>query len=376
MKILNVVGARPNFMKIAPLISEMSNHQDIKSKLVHTGQHYDKNMSGLFFDDLKLPCPDIYLGIGSASHAEQTAKIMLEFEKILINEKPDLVIVVGDVNSTIACALTAVKLHIPIAHVEAGLRSFDRSMPEEINRILTDAISDFLFITEKSAEENLLKEGIPRNKIFFVGNVMIDSLLKNKKKADNSRILTKLNLKPKDYALLTLHRPSNVDEKETFENILGALEKIQRKIKIIYPIHPRTKKMIDEFKLYKKFPFLAKAYSSYFVMTDPLGYLDFLKLMSEAKVVLTDSGGIQEESTILGIPCITIRENTERPVTVYEGTNIIAGTKKNKIVEETLKVLRGKRKFNKVPEKWDGFASKRIIKILINKFKLNKKDKK
>ena len=246
MRVINVVGARPNFMKIAPLIAEMKKFPDtFRPILVHTGQHYDKNMSKTFFEDLELPEPDIYLGVGSGSHSEQTAKIMVEFEKILLKEQPDLVVVVGDVNSTLACALVAAKLHIPVAHIEAGLRSFDHGMPEEINRLLTDAVSDYLFITEKDAEENLLKEGKSKEQIFFVGNVMIDTLLKNKVKAETSGILSQLGLEPKKYALLTLHRPENVDQKDKLENILSALKEVAKYIRIVFPIRPRTKKVIE-----------------------------------------------------------------------------------------------------------------------------------
>ena len=360
MKIINVVGARPNFMKISPIVDEMKKHPEIQSLLVHTGQHYDREMSKLFFDDLKLPPPDIYLGVGSASHAEQTAKIMVEFEKVLLEQKPDLIVVVGDVNSTIACALTAAKLLVPIAHVEAGLRSLDRTMPEEINRILTDAISDYLFTTSKDADANLLKEGIPKEKIYFVGNVMIDTLMKQIGKAADSNILKKLGLQSKGYAALTLHRPANVDDKEVFVRILGALEEIQKKIKIVFPIHPRTRKKIEEFGLSDKIRNMTN-----FIITDALGYLDFLALTASSKFVLTDSGGIQEETTILKIPCITLRETTERPITVTEGTNVIVGSDREKIVKESLKAIEGRSKKGKTPELWDGKASERIVKVLL-----------
>lgn len=359
MKIINVVGARPNFMKIAPIIKEMKKHKEFEHVLLHTGQHYDQEMSKLFFEDLELPAPDIYLGVGSGSHAEQTARIMLEFEKVLLKEKPDLVIVVGDVNSTIACALTAVKLFIPVAHVEAGLRSYDRTMPEEINRTLTDSIADYLFTTCREANKNLLKEGISKEKIHFVGNVMIDSLLSHIGKASHSDILDKLNLQPKEYAALTLHRPSNVDDLETFVEILDALEEIQKRIKIIFPAHPRTTKKIEEFGLIAKIEKMAN-----FKILPPIGYLDFLKLMSEAKFILTDSGGIQEETTILKIPCLTLRKNTERPITVMEGTNIVVGTDKAKIIRESLRIIAGKGKKGRAPELWDGRAAERIVGVL------------
>lgn len=360
IKVINVVGARPNFMKIAPIINAMKKYSHIiEGLLVHTGQHYDENMSKLFIRDLELPEPDIYLGVGSGSHAEQTAKIIVEFEKIILHKNPDLVLVVGDVNSTIACALVASKLNIPVAHVEAGLRSFDRRMPEEINRILTDAISEYLFITEKSAQINLLNEGKSKERIFFVGNVMVDTLLRNKNKADSSKILSELNLKTREYSLLTLHRPENVDTKQNLEKIILALEEVEKHIQIVFPVHPRTQKKLQEFGL---------ARNNGFKLTQPLGYLDFLKLMIEAKFVLTDSGGIQEETTILKIPCLTLRENTERPVTISEGTNILVGTDRKRIIKESLDLLKGKQITPKTPELWDGKTAERIVEILIHKF--------
>lgn len=382
MKIINVVGARPNYMKIGPLIDEMKKHRGIESVLVHTEQHYDENMSKLFFDQLGLPKPDIYLGAGSGSHAQQTAKVMLEFEKVLVKENPDLVIVVGDVNSTIACALTASKLQIKIAHVEAGLRSFDKSMPEEINRVLTDHISDYLFITEKSGEINLLREGIDKNKIFFVGNVMIDTLLKHKEKAKDSKILFDLGLetekgfnrsgrKVEPFALVTLHRPSNVDDKNNLAEILDALDEIRRFLRIIYPMHPRSRSNIYKFGFSDRFSFLEENKSTFeeknIVALGPLGYLDFIKLMSDSILVLTDSGGVQEETTALKIPCLTLRENTERPVTVSEGSNLIVGTKKKNIVNAALKVINNTHKKGAIPEKWDGCAAKRIVSVLLDK---------
>lgn len=360
MKILTVAGARPNFMKIAPLMNEMKKYPDeIHAMLVHTGQHYDEKMSKLFFEELEIPKPDIDLEVGSASHAVQTAKIMIEFEKVLLQERPDLIVVVGDVNSTIGCALPAVKLEIPVAHVEAGLRSFDRTMPEEINRILTDAISAYLFVTEPSGQENLLREGIPQENIYFVGNVMIDTLLANKAKADQSRILETLNLQPQAYGLLTLHRPSNVDVRDTFVNILHALGEIQRSLPLIFPVHPRTRKRIDEFGLTDKVQSMKNLH-----LTEPLGYLDFLKLMAEAKLVLTDSGGIQEETTILRVPCLTLRENTERPVTLEQGTNTLVGTDPERTIQAALAILHGRNIAYQVPELWDGKAAERIVNIL------------
>ena len=369
MKIINVVGARPNFMKIAPLVREMNRVEGIEQILVHTGQHYDENMSKLFFDDLELPKPDIYLEVGSATHSVQTANIMMKFETILIKEKPDLVLVVGDVNSTIACALVSVKMGIPVAHVEAGLRSFDRNMPEEINRILTDSISEYLFVTEKSGVENLHKEGKEKEKIFLVGNVMIDTLLNNKTKANDSQILQKLGVKATEYALLTLHRPSNVDNKENLTAILDALEKIQESFKIVFPVHPRTFNRIKEFEFGKKYGFLNKGHekNGNFIISEPLGYLDFLQLMSNAKFVLSDSGGIQEETTVLDVPCLTLRENTERPVTVAQGTNIVVGNSTESIIIESLKILRGESKKGSIPELWDGKAAQRIVGIILEK---------
>lgn len=376
MKLLNIAGARPNFMKIAPIIHALNNYnrsakRPIEHLLVHTGQHYDEKMSKLFFEDLNIPKPDIDLEVGSGSHAEQTAEIMKRFEKICLNERPTHILVVGDVNSTIACALVASKLCIKVIHVEAGLRSFDRTMPEEINRILTDAISDILFITEESAEKNLLREGIPKEKIFFAGNVMIDTLLKHRESAKSSLILNQLGLRngtyASDYCVLTLHRPSNVDEKGNFENILYALLEVSRKLPIIFPVHPRTRKKIEEFGFTKHFiqeP-KVKGDKTGICRIEPLGYLDFLSLMSEARLVLTDSGGIQEETTILGVPCITLRENTERPVTVTDGTNIIAGTEKENIIKKSFSVLNSnKRDISKTPPFWDGRAAERIVGIL------------
>ena len=381
-KIVSVVGARPNFMKIAPIIEQLKIKNknlkaELKHVLVHTGQHYDEEMSKSFFEDLNLPKPDINLGVGSASHAVQTAKIMIEFEKVCLRERPDLIIVVGDVNSTIACALVASKLGIKIAHIEAGLRSFDRAMPEEINRVLTDAISDYLFTTCEDANENLRKEGIPEEKIYFVGNVMIDTLLRYKERAKKSNILEKLglnkDLQVRSYALLTLHRPSNVDNRETFINILKALKNVSKKIPIIFPAHPRTQRQIKIFSLEKYFNFVNIESNSCvniensINLLDPLSYLDFLNLMANAKFVLTDSGGIQEETTILNIPCLTLRENTERPVTLKEGTNTIVGSNPEKIISKSMDILNGKKKIGRIPKLWDGKAAERIINILIEK---------
>ncbi len=362
-KIMNVVGARPNFMKIAPLMEEFKKYSEFEATLLHTGQHYDEIMSKLFFDDLGLPQPDIYLGVGSANHGAQTGQIMIDFESVLLKERPEIVVVVGDVNSTIACALVAVKQGVKVAHVEAGLRSFDRTMPEEINRLLTDQISDFLFITEKSGEENLLKEGIDKKKIHFVGNVMIDSLLNHLKKAQSSKILDDLDLKSGNYITLTLHRPSNVDSKQQFLQILNALSEIQKEIPIVFPIHPRSKNRLNQFGFEDKLKEMPGL-----LVTEPLGYLDFLKLLAESKFVLTDSGGIQEETTVLGVPCLTLRNNTERPVTITQGTNLIIGNKTEAIVEESKKILNGNAKKGRRPDLWDGKAGKRIVEVLLRSF--------
>ena len=362
MKILLVAGARPNFMKISP-VSEVLSKNRISHKILHTGQHYDEDMSKVFFHDLGMPEPDIYLGVGSGTHAEQTGKIMIEFEKICFTEKPDLVVVVGDVNSTIACALVASKLNIPVAHIEAGLRSFDRTMPEEINRILTDQISDFLFTTCEDANTNLKNEGIPDSKIHFVGNVMIDTLLRFIEVSSKSDILDRLGLKQNDnikkYAVLTLHRPSNVDDAETLKGIFTALERLSAEIPIVFPAHPRTLKKIRDNRLGDSIT------KTRILIIKPLGYIDFLCLMSKATIVLTDSGGIQEETTILGIPCLTLRKNTERPITVKEGTNIIVGNHPEKIIQEGLKVLEKGIQRKKIPNYWDGKAADRIVKTII-----------
>jgi len=351
MKIINVVGARPNFMKIAPIMRAMRSHRKIKPLLVHTGQHYDANMSNTFFNDLELPKPDIHLEVGSGTHAAQSARVMERFEKVLFKEKPDLVLVVGDVNSTLACALAASKLRIKVAHVEAGLRSFDRRMPEEINRVLTDHVSDFLFTTCEDANRNLKREGIAPDKVFLAGDVMVDTLLYYMKRDSLS------GADKAQYAVVTLHRPSNVDDKNTFERISRALNKIAKSIPIIFPVHPRTRGQIKRFG-FKKY------YNGNIKLLDPLGYLDFIKLYRKAKMVLTDSGGIQEETTVLDIPCLTIRENTERPITIKQGTNILVGTNENRIVKEAKKILRGERKRRKTLKYWDGKAAERIVKVL------------
>lgn len=357
-KWLLVAGARPNFMKVAPLLGEIKKHVGIQALLVHTGQHYDESLSQIFFEELGLPGPVINLGVGSGSHAIQTAEIMKRFEPVLLAEKPGLVIVVGDVNSTIACALTAVKLGIKVAHVEAGLRSFDRTMPEEINRVLTDAIADFLFITEESARDNLLNEGIAGEKIFFVGNTMIDTLMAFKEKAGQSRILEQLKLVPGQFGLLTLHRPANVDSLKDLQNICGALEKISKKIPLVFPVHPRTAERLAGYGLKGGLD------KGGLMILPPLGYLDFIHLMSQACLVLTDSGGIQEETSILGVPCLTLRENTERPITVEKGTNRIVGNNPADIIMAVQEILEKKGKKRVNIDYWDGKAAGRIVECL------------
>jgi len=359
-KIILVVGTRPNFMKVAPLMKVLSNHLDIITPiLVHTGQHYDRELSELFFEQLKMSEPDIFLGVGSGSHAEQTAKIMVELERVLNDEKPDLVIVFGDVNSTLASAVVTAKLCIRLAHVEAGLRSFDNTMPEEINRIVTDRLSDYLFITENSALVNLKKEGISKEKIFFVGNIMIDSLINNLETAQDSNILEQLDLSKHEYVTLTMHRPANVDNHEILAKLISIISKIGEKVPVIFPCHPRTKKRMEQYGL------LSNIDNKFLRIIRPLGYIDFLKLQMGSKFIITDSGGIQEETTYLGIPCITIRDNTERPITVDIGSNVITGINAEKIIETADNIIDGKGKTCKVPKMWDGKTSDRILGILL-----------
>jgi UDP-N-acetylglucosamine 2-epimerase (non-hydrolysing) len=359
MKVINVAGARPNFMKVAPLLDAMSHTSGIDPMVVHTGQHYDEEMSRLFFDELSIPRPDVNLDVGSASHAVQTARVMERFEPVLTEHEPDLVLVVGDVNSTIACALVAVKLGIPVAHVEAGLRSFDRTMPEEINRILTDQISDLLFVSEPAGVENLLKEGRPKKDIHLVGNVMIDTLLGHRDRASRSGALERLGLASGEFAVLTLHRPSNVDRKENLVPILDALDVIQERIPIVFPVHPRTTASIQALGLEGRV-----AGMTGLMRVPPLGYLEFLNLMAEAGLVLTDSGGIQEETTILDVPCLTLRENTERPFTLERGTNVLVGGDTGRIVLEATRILDGAARRTDPYELWDGRAALRIVEIL------------
>ena len=384
MKIFLVAGARPNFMKIAPIIRSLklkvqssklgegsqklkdkSNPQitqitQIEYKIVHTGQHYDYEMSQAFFEDLEIPKPDYFLETGSGSHAEQTAKVMVEFEKVCENERPDVVVVVGDVNSTLACSIVAKKLLIKVAHVEAGLRSFDLTMPEEINRMVTDSITDYFFVTEQSAVENLKKEGKPDDHIYFIGHVMIDNLLYQLKKIQgmDPNGFKQGKLKQElggDYVFLTLHRPSNVDQRETLAGIVTALNNIAEKIAIVFPVHPRTTKMLNRFEL---------SLSDRIYQMTPLGFRESLFLWKDARLVMTDSGGLQEETTALGVPCMTLRENTERPITCEIGTNRLVGNNPTEIMKGFEEVMNGRWKKGEVPPKWDGRAAERIVHIL------------
>ena len=370
MKILNIVGARPNFIKIAPLLTQMRQYDDIEPILVHTGQHYDRNMAEQFFRELHLPAPHISLGVGSGSHADQTAEVMKRMAPVLENMRPDLVVVVGDVNSTLAVALTAAKLHIPVAHVEAGLRSFDRSMPEEINRLATDAVSDYLFVTEESARHNLLHEGISEERVHFVGNVMIDSLEAFRCQWQRSDIHARLGLGKGAYGVVTLHRPSNVDDSATLHGLMTALDHIGQTLPLIFPVHPRTQKQLAE----SGSPFQAIQKKSGQVLRqgifccDPLGYTDFMALVASAQLALTDSGGLQEETSALGVPCLTLRENTERPVTISHGTNMLVGVSPGMIVNEALRVIKNPPPVSAPPPLWDGKAAQRIVSIVRQQF--------
>jgi len=355
-----VCGARPNFMKIAPLMRAFEQQGGFEVLLVHTGQHYDENMSRLFFEELDIPRPDVNLEVGSGSHAAQTAEIIRRFEPVVQQYRPDYVLVVGDVNSTIACGLVAVKLGVKLIHVEAGLRSFDRTMPEEINRLLTDAISDLLFVTEPAGLENLAREGVNASKVHLVGNVMIDTLLAHREKAQSSTIQQRLGLEAGRYGVVTLHRPNNVDARERLAGILEALDRIQQETKLVFPLHPRTRRNMEHMGLARQVE-----RRKGLLLIEPVGYLDFLCLMSKALLVLTDSGGIQEETTILGVPCLTLRENTERPITVEQGTNRLVGSDPEAIlsayrqIKEGVFKVRGNR-----PALWDGQAAQRIAAII------------
>jgi UDP-N-acetylglucosamine 2-epimerase (non-hydrolysing) len=368
MRLLSVVGARPNFMKIAPIVEATKKFPDIEHCLVHSGQHYDELLSGNFFADLGLPKPDVNLEVGSGSHAVQTAEIMRRIEPVLLDYKPHAVVVVGDVNSTIAAALTAVKLGIRVAHVEAGLRSFDMTMPEEINRKLTDAVSSLLFATEQSGVENLKREGVPDEKIFFVGNVMIDCLLRHRELAAQSPILDRLGVRQngsgcRPYGVLTLHRPSNVDGAKTLQGILSAVSDLAGELPIFFPVHPRTRKNIEHFGL-GQYLTGAAGVNRGIVPLDPLGYLDFLSLNDHARIVLTDSGGVQEETTALGVPCLTLRENTERPATVEYGSNQVVGVNPDRILAAARSILSNPERPAQRPPLWDGSAAPRIVAIV------------
>lgn len=368
-KIILVVGARPNFMKIAPLMHALKQHPQFETVLVHTGQHYDNQMSGRFFEELDIPAPTINLEVGSASHAQQTALIMMGFEKVCLDENPDFVLVVGDVNSTAACTLVAAKLQIKTIHYEAGLRSNDRTMPEEINRLVTDSISDYFFTTSADANENLYKEGISADKVFMVGNLMIDTLEANLVKSSHSQQVFSVinrqdkidiqNLQTTGYGVMTFHRPSNVDEKSELERLVHIWGTISTKIPLVFPIHPRTYKNIQQFGLLESI----NTFPNLFLI-EPLGYLAFIHLVSQAKFALTDSGGIQEETTHLNIPCLTVRPNTERPVTVWEGSNKLI--KIDEIETETLAIVNGNGKKGSNPKYWDGKTAQRIVSILEN----------
>ena len=362
MKVILVAGARPNFMKIAPVMRAMEKYNNANGAffepfLVHTGQHYDIEMSKVFFDDLNLPQPNVNLGVGSGTHAEQTAGVMAAIEKVFIEQEPDLVIVVGDVNSTMAATITASKLHIPVAHVEAGLRSFDKTMPEETNRIVTDVLSDMLFTTDEIANENLANEGIDPEKIFLVGDVMIDTLFNRMDAINASDVLDRMKLKVGEYAVLTLHRPGNVDDPNVLGGILGALKEISSKIKIVFARHPRTKGRMEEFGLG----------GEGLTISDPLGYVDFMRLVKDSGFVMTDSGGMQEETTVLGKPCVTLRYHTERPVTIEKGTNVLVGSDPERIKQEAFALIQGNDRQVQTPELWDGHAAERIVDILATK---------
>ena len=365
LKVINVVGARPNYMKVAPIVEAMRRRaREFAPVLVHTGQHYDERMSDDFFRDLGMPLPDVHLGVGSASHAQQTALVMQRFEPVVLEQRPDWALVVGDVNSTLACALVCSKLGVKVAHVEAGLRSRDRSMPEEINRLLTDQLSDLLLTPSEDGDRNLSGEGIPAERVRLVGNVMIDSLLKHLELAAASDARERFGVEGTDYAVVTLHRPSNVDDAATLRRILRALARVSRLLPVVFPIHPRTRKNLADFGLDEE-----ESLRGDLRLTEPLGYLDFLRLYSGARLVLTDSGGIQEETTALGIPCLTLRENTERPVTVELGTNRVVGTDEERIVSEAEAALSKHRSGEppRVPPLWDGRAADRILDALIER---------
>ncbi len=363
MNILNVVGARPNFMKVAPLHRAFVAHPQINSKILHTGQHYDAKMSDVFFNQLGLPKPHYYLGIGGGSHTWTTANIMLKFEEILKAERPDLVLVVGDVNSTVACTLVAIKMGIPVAHVEAGLRSGDRTMPEELNRLMTDCVADYLFVTEQSGMINLAKEGVEDEKVFFVGNVMIDSLVHFRKKAAESTILEEIGVKTKEYVLMTMHRPHNVDNDKGLKDIIQIIKDTTVHKKVVFAIHPRTTNSMKKHNLYEELESIDGL-----ILLGPQGYLEFLKLMDNAALIITDSGGIQEETTFLQVPCMTFRDTTERPITVDLGTNFLMEDLNPQTVKLQMEsIIKGNAKQGAIPPLWDGKTSERIANILSEK---------
>ena len=357
MKIITVAGARPNFIKIAPLYRAFSKRSQFNHLICHTGQHFDQNMSKIFFEQLEIPEPDFNLGVGGGSHADQTARIMVEFEKVLNEHKPDLILVPGDVNSTLACSVVASKLGIRIGHVEAGLRSFDRGMPEEINRVVTDVLSDHLFISEESGLVNLRNEGTPEEKLHFVGNIMIDSLVHFLPAIEKSAIVNDLGLRAGEYTLMTFHRPSNVDNKTSLGKLVEMLNRLTKKSKLVFPVHPRTRKNLEKFGLFEQL-------SKDIQLLEPIGYIDFLSLTKSAELLITDSGGIQEETTFLGVQCITVRDNTERPVTVTVGTNQLIGTEFEEVEKAAIEVLDGNLKEGKIPELWDGNTAERIADII------------
>lgn len=359
MKVINVVGARPNFMKIAPIMDAWRSHPDITPLLIHTGQHHDHNMSERFFEELEIPRPDLNLEVHGGSHVSQHARVMTAFEQVCIEESPDLVLVVGDVNSTLSCALVASKLGIRVAHVEAGLRSYDRSMPEEINRVLTDTIADYLFVSEESGLVNLAREGLDHEGVFFVGNVMIDSLYRNQARAARSSILDELSLTPKTYVALTLHRPANVDNPQILSDLLNVVERVSDELPIVFPAHPRTLNRLKEFGLEDRLASLSGV-----KVISPLGYLDFIHLVDQSRLILTDSGGIQEEATALKVPCVTLRDSTERPATCLIGTNRLAGTDPERVWRAYRDAIETDLSAYGVPAKWDGQAAKRITSIL------------
>jgi UDP-N-acetylglucosamine 2-epimerase (non-hydrolysing) len=358
LRVMSVVGARPNFMKVAPIVAELEAAPGaFTSTVVHTGQHYDNKLSQVFFEELGIPEPDVNLNVGSGTHAQQTAAVMTAFEPVLVADRPDVLLVVGDVNSTLACALVASKLCVPVAHVEAGLRSFDRTMPEEINRLLTDQVSDLLFTTEPGAEENLRREGVEASKIHFVGNVMIDTLLAHRRRASELNVPARFGVSARGYGLMTLHRPSNVDNPGTFDRLVEAIGTISRDIPIIFPMHPRTRPIVE-----RSARASALIRSGALKVVDPLGYVDFVGLMESSRVVLTDSGGVQEETTILGVPCLTLRENTERPITLTHGTNHLVGTDPTRIISAWRDCANGTG--SRIPPLWDGRAASRIVNVL------------